>query len=42
MNSMFKGCLSLENLDLSSFKTDNVIDMGEMFNGCSLLKELNI
>ena len=37
---MFKNCINLESLDLSSFNTNNVTDMTEMFSGCSSLKNL--
>jgi len=39
---MFKGCLSLKELDLNNFNTNNVTNMSKMFNGCSSLKELNL
>ena len=39
---MFQNCSSLEELDLSCFKTDNVIYMSNMFNGCSSLEELDL
>ena len=42
MKGMFYKCLSLENLDLSSFNTSNVTDMRSMFEGCSSLLNLNI
>ena len=42
MRYMFNGCSSLEELNLSYFNTDNVINMGWMFYGCSSLKELNL
>ena len=37
---MFEGCKNLEDLDVSNFDTSNVIDMGNMFYGCSKLKEI--
>ena len=37
MNSMFRDCKSLKNLDLSNLLTDNVTDVGYMFSGCSSL-----
>ena len=40
MRSMFQGCKELEYLDLSSFNTENVTDMGWMFNKCYKLKEI--
>ena len=39
---MFYKCSSLKRLNLSSFKTDNVIDMRGMFYGCKSLQELDI
>ena len=35
MNSMFYGCSSLKELNLSNFNTNNVTNMGYMFSGCS-------
>ena len=32
---MFNGCSSLEELNLSNFNTNNVINMINMFHGCS-------
>ncbi|MBO4337486.1 MAG: BspA family leucine-rich repeat surface protein [Lachnospiraceae bacterium] len=40
MQSMFKGCSSLESIDLSSLNTDNVTDMSGLFESCSALKKL--
>ena len=40
MNSMFKECHELENLDLYNFNTNNVTDMGWMFNNCFKLNEI--
>ena len=42
MNEMFRGCSSLESIDLSNFNTENVVDMSRMFNDCSSLVELNL
>ena len=42
MRSLFDGCSSLKELDLSNFNTNNVTDMSYMFYECSLLKELNL
>ena len=39
---MFSGCSSLEALDLSNFKTDNINKMDYAFHDCISLKELNI
>ena len=41
MNNMFNACNSLTNLDLSSFNTENVINMESIFEGCDNLKILN-
>ena len=41
-NYLFYNCSSIQSLDLSKFKTDNVTDMSYMFSGCSSLKELNL
>ena len=40
MGSMFSGCSSLKEINLSKFNTNNVSDLGNMFWGCSSLKEL--
>ncbi len=48
MESMFKGCVSLEKLDISNFDTGamnsgmSANSMGNMFYGCTALKELNM
>ena len=42
MRAMFYGSSSLNNLDLSNFNTQNVIDMSCMFEGCSSLKKNNV
>ena len=42
MASMFDGCESLTNLDLSSFDTSKVQDMSRMFSGCKSLSKLNL
>lgn len=42
MQSMFRECKSLVNLDLSSFKTPLVNNMALMFQNCSALEELNL
>ena len=42
MSHMFDGCITLLNLDLSTFNTKNVIDMKYMFNACNSLKVLDI
>ena len=42
MNFMFYHCNSLTNLDLSSFDTSNVREMGVMFSGCESLINLDL
>ena len=42
MSYMFYDCSSLKEINLSSFKTDNVTDMSFMFYKCSSLKEINL
>ena len=42
MGLVFQNCTSLKKLNLSSFDTNNVINMYSMFLGCSKLEELNI
>ena len=42
MNSMFGGCKSITNLDLSHFNTSKVTNMEAMFNTCQKLKEINL
>lgn len=43
MNGMFLYCYALSTLKLStSFKTDKVTDMGDMFRSCSNLKEIDL
>lgn len=40
MNSMFKDCSSLTELDLRSFDTSSTINTGSMFDGCSNLGKI--
>ena len=42
MESMFQGCSSLTELDLTGFNTSNTTTMASMFQGCSSLSELNL
>ena len=42
MRSMFSWCESLESIDLSSFNTNNVNNMSDMFYDCESLKIKNI
>ena len=42
MKVIFCGCKNLDNIDISFFNIENVIDMSEMFLGCEHLKHLNI
>ena len=39
---MFQNCESLDNLDLSSFNTQNVNNMSYMFNNCKNITNLNL
>ena len=39
---MFSGCLQLKNIDLSSFKVKETVNMTYMFNNCSSLENLEI
>ena len=39
---MFKGCLSLTNINLTKFNTNNVTNMSSMFKQCISLKNLNL
>ena len=40
--SMLSSCLSLKELNLSNFNTNNITDMSRMFSWCSSLKEINM
>ena len=42
MKSMFNGCCSLDNVNLSNFNTKNVTNMNKMFYGCSSLINLDL
>ena len=42
MSNMFSECNYLTNINLSSFNTQNVIDMSFMFNGCNSIKNINL
>ena len=42
MSHMFRGCESLKSIDLSSFNTNNVINMSGMFFGCESLKSIDL
>ena len=42
MNSLFSGCISLENISLSNFDTTKVINLSKMFNNCKSLKSLDL
>lgn len=42
MRAMFRGCLRLLSIDLSSFNTSKVEDLGYMFRDCSSLITLNL
>ena len=42
MNSMFKNCLNITEIDLSNFYSSEVVDMSSFFYGCSNLSSLNL
>ena len=42
MSGMFEDCTHLTSLDVSSFRTENVIDLSKMFSNCELVKELDV
>ena len=42
MNSMFYGCSSIKELDLSNFDTNKVTNFDSIFSGCTNLKVLDI
>ena len=42
MESMFSGCWSLQELDLSSFDTSSVTDMSNMFGYCESLSRIDL
>lgn len=42
LNGMFRGCVSLTELDLSGFNTENVTSMESMFSQCSSLRSLDL
>lgn len=42
LNGMFRGCVSLTELDLSGSNAEKVKNMGSMFNGCVALSNLNL
>ncbi len=39
---MFRCCANLKTLNLSEFKTPNLVSMGQMFHNCCTLKELDL
>ena len=39
---MFENCKNIKDLNLSNFKTTNVINMSNMFNNCTSLTNLDI
>ena len=42
MGSMFKGCTSLESIDLHTWNVGTIANAGSMFSGCTSLKSVNI
>ena len=39
---LFYNCTKLKSIDVSSFKTSNVVDMGWVFYGCEELEYIDI
>ena len=42
MSYMFRNCLSLISIDLSSFNTNNVTNMSSMFHNCTSLNSIDL
>ena len=42
MNSIFKSCSALEELNISNFNTQNATNISSMFEECTSLKRLNL
>lgn len=42
INSLFEGCSSLKNIDLSSLNLSKISDITSLFEGCKSLKEVNL
>jgi len=42
MSYIFRGCSSLKEINLSTFKTDKLVDMRGMFVLCSSLEEIDL
>ena len=42
MTEMFKSCKKIINLDLSSFNTNNIIEMSYMFDDCKNLNKVKL
>ena len=42
MNEMFENCTSIKTLDLSSFNTENIVNMSRMFYSCTSLNSLDL
>ena len=42
MVAMFKDCYRLQSLDISSFNTERITDMSELFSGCKNMTSLDI
>ena len=41
MGSMFSGCQSLKEINVSNFDTSNINDMSNMFSGCKSLSSID-
>ena len=39
---MFFNCSNLQSIDLSSFTTENVVDMSDLFHDCTSLTSINL
>jgi len=39
---MFSDCEALEKIDVSKFRTNNVVDMSSLFKNCKAIKELDL
>lgn len=42
MSSMFQGCISIKDIEMSGLDSSSVPDMGRMFYGCSSLERLDL
>ena len=42
INSLFKDCSNITEIDLSNFDTSEIIFMADLFNGCTSLQKINL